>query len=178
SLIFLPFVFRFFWGLVALILSDVAGRWSLTWALLDNNHALTAFLFDLTGVLVILGVVLAVLRRVFDRSEKTPGLPGPDWFTLVLMAFLIISGFFLEANRIAMTGGPSGAGFAFVGNTISRAMPAGFGSPTGYVYSWYIHAVVTGIFIAYLPFSRMFHIVMAPISLAINAVSEHEKTQP
>jgi len=175
SLIFLPFVFRFLWGMVALIFSEIAGRWPVSWMMLDNNHALTAFLFDLTGVLVILGVVLAVLRRLVKRSEKIPGLPGPDWFALALMGFLIISGFFLEANRITMTGSPAGAGYAFAGNTISRLMPDGFGSTTAYVYSWYFHAILTGIFIAYLPFSRMLHIIMAPVSVVINAVMTHEK---
>jgi nitrate reductase gamma subunit len=43
-----------------------------------------------------------------------------------------------------------------------------------YGYIWYIHAILTGIFVAYLPFSRMFHIIMGPIVLAMHAVSEHE----
>ena len=34
---------------------------------------------------------------------------------------------------------------------------------------WYIHAVLTGAFAACLPFSRMFHIVLAPVLLAVNA---------
>ena len=38
-----------------------------------------------------------------------------------------------------------------------------------YGYVWYIHAVLTGAFVAYLPFSRMFHIVLAPVLLAVNA---------
>jgi hypothetical protein len=34
-----------------------------------------------------------------------------------------------------------------------------------------VHAIFTGAFVAYLPFSRMFHMIMAPVSLAINATS-------
>jgi nitrate reductase gamma subunit len=38
---------------------------------------------------------------------------------------------------------------------------------------WYIHAILTGAFIAYLPFSRLMHIIIAPVVLAINAASDH-----
>ncbi len=178
SLIFLPLVFRFGWGLIALILSAAAGRWSFSWVMLDNNHALTAFLFDLTGVLVILGAALAILRRVFSRTEKVPGLPGTDWFALALIGLLLISGFFLEGGRIAMTGGSEGSRYAFLGSAVSRLFSGSSGLSVLYVHLWYLHAVLTGIFILYLPFSRMFHIIMAPISLAINAVSEHDKLHP
>ncbi|MBW2063117.1 MAG: respiratory nitrate reductase subunit gamma, partial [Deltaproteobacteria bacterium] len=175
SLIFLPFVFRFTWGIIALVFSEAAGRWSVTRIMLDQNHAITAFLFDLTGIMVIAGVVLAILRRALARTGKVPGLPRPDWIALGLMGVLVINGFFLEGMRIAMTGGSEGAGFAFVGKAVSRLMAGASGLTTPYVILWNIHAVLTGAFVAYLPFSRMLHIIMAPVSLAINAVSEYEK---
>jgi hypothetical protein len=37
---------------------------------------------------------------------------------------------------------------------------------------WYLHAVLTGAFIVYLPFSRMLHMVMAPLVLAMNAANK------
>jgi nitrate reductase gamma subunit len=77
--------------------------------------------------------------------------------------------------RMAMTGSPDGAPYAFVGDAISRLL-AGFELTGIYGYVWYLHAILTGAFIVYLPFSRMFHMIMAPISLAINATSEIHKT--
>jgi nitrate reductase gamma subunit len=38
-----------------------------------------------------------------------------------------------------------------------------------YGYVWYLHAILTGAFVAYLPFSRMLHMIMAPVVMAINA---------
>jgi nitrate reductase gamma subunit len=43
-----------------------------------------------------------------------------------------------------------------------------------YGYVWYIHAVLTGAFMAYFPFSRLMHIIIAPLVLTINAASDHE----
>ncbi|NIR14336.1 MAG: cytochrome c3 family protein, partial [Desulfobacterales bacterium] len=45
SLIFLPFLFRFAWGLLALMASLWRPEWPWVWAMIDKNHASTAFLF-------------------------------------------------------------------------------------------------------------------------------------
>jgi hypothetical protein len=38
-----------------------------------------------------------------------------------------------------------------------------------YPYGWYIHAIFTGALVAYLPFSKMFHILVSPLVLLIKA---------
>jgi nitrate reductase gamma subunit len=174
SLIFFPFVFRFFWGLIALITSLWAPECPVTWPMLDKNHPVTAFLFDVTGIMVILGAVLAFIRGFLRKSEKLPGLPGQDRMALSLIGGIVVIGFILEGLRIAMTGSPAGACYAFIGYAVSTLFSDSAGLTQSYGYIWYIHAILTGIFIAYLPFSRMFHIIMGPIVLAMNAVSEHE----
>jgi nitrate reductase gamma subunit len=139
--------------------------------MLDSNHPLTAFLFDLSGVLVILGVVLILARKyVLGSEDKLKGLPGADWPAYSLMGGIIIVGFILEGKRIAMTGTPQGSQYAFLGYVISRLFTGA--DLTGiYGYMWYLHAILTGAFVAYLPFSRMFHMIMAPVVLAMNAAS-------
>jgi len=174
SLIFLPFVFRFFWGLIALITSVWAPECTATWPMLDKNHPVTAFLFDVTGIMVLLGAVLAFIRGLLKGSGKPPGLPGQDRLALSLIGGIVVIGFILEGMRIAMTGSPAGACYAFVGCAVSTLFSDSTGLTQSYGYIWYIHAILTGIFIAYLPFSRMFHIIMGPIVLAMNAVSEHK----
>jgi nitrate reductase gamma subunit len=171
SMIFYPFLLRFSWGLIALILSICATKWPLTWAMLDRNHSLNAFLFDLTGIMVLAGIAIASLRRIFRRSEKITGLPRQDWLSFMLIGGIIVIGFILEGVRIAMAGSPDG-GYALVGFSISLLVKELSGLPDAYGYIWYIHAILTGIFVAYLPFSRMFHIIVAPVVMAINAVAE------
>jgi hypothetical protein len=83
----------------------------------------------------------------------------------------MLGGFLLEGMRLAMTGSPDGAPYAFVGDAISR-MLSGIELTHIYGYVWYLHAILTGAFVVYLPFSRMFHMIMAPLSLAMNAASE------
>jgi len=78
-----------------------------------------------------------------------------------------VIGFLLEGMRIAMTGAPEGSAYAFLGYGISRIFADWSSTITGvYGYVWYAHAVLTGGFIAYLPFSRLLHIIIAPWVLA------------
>jgi len=174
SLIFLPFVFRFFWGLFALTASLWRPEWSPVWAMLDKNDPTTAFLFDLTGVMVIVGVILAFIRGGLKRSSQLPGLPRQDRLALGLIAGIVVIGFILEGTRIAMTGTPGNAGYAFIGLGISRLFSDPSGLTEVYGYIWYFHAILTGVFVAYLPFSRLLHIIMAPVVLAMNAISEQD----
>ena len=174
SMIFLPFVFRFTWGLLALVTSLWTSESLAAWPMLDKNHPVTAFLFDLTGMTVILGILLAFIRGLSKRAEQPTGLPKQDRLALGLIASIIVIGFILEGMRIAMTGTPKGAEYAFLGYIISLLFSDASGLTGAYGYVWYVHAILTGAFVVYLPFSRMFHIIMAPIVLVMNAVTEGE----
>ena len=169
ALIFYPFLFRFVWGIWALAASLYWPGLTGTWAMLDKNHPLTAFLFDLSGTMTIVGIIGMILRRVQRRLESTvPGLPAADWPGYALLGGIMIVGFLLQGMRIAMTGSPDGAAYALVGDAISRLL-TGWELTGIYGYVWYLHAILTGAFIVYLPFSRLLHMIVAPVVMAINA---------
>lgn len=172
GLIFWPFLFRFCWGLVALIGSLWRPEWSGIWTMVDKNYPLTAFLFDFSGLVIFCGLLAAFFRGSAVEPAKARGLPMKDRLALGLIGAVVIIGFLLEGLRIAMTGRPAGSEYAFIGHAVGSLF-SGSGDLTGlYGTIWYVHAVLTGLFIAYLPFSRLIHIIVAPIILAMNAVSE------
>jgi nitrate reductase gamma subunit len=175
GLIFYPFLLRFGWGFVTLIISLLFPQWTITGALLDKNQPLVAFLFDFTGVLIIAGIGLTVSRKVFTNRTRWPGLPRQEWLSFALMGGIISVGFILEGLRIAMTIDISGKQFAFLGYMISLLFKNMSGLIEVYGYVWYLHAIITGAFIIWLPFSRMFHIVMGPVTVVVNAALDHNK---
>ncbi|MCB2193760.1 MAG: respiratory nitrate reductase subunit gamma [Deltaproteobacteria bacterium] len=168
ALMVLPFAARMVWALVALVLSYTQPGADLTQAMLNKNYPATAMFFDLTGLLVLAGAVLAILRRAMRGGSKLPGLPGPDWAGMGLLAAVVISGFITEAARLAMTGTPDGY-WAFLGWALKGMFSAGPGLQAAYGYLWYAHAILFAAFVVYLPFSRMKHILLAPLNLAIRA---------
>ena len=175
ALIFLPMAARMAWALVALAL----GRWdpagSLTQAMLYKNAPVTALFFDLTGALVLAGVAMAVIRRLLRSKKPLPGLPRPDYAAMGLLAGVVLSGFITEAARMAMTGAGAGMPYAFLGAGLSGLFSAGTGLQEAYGYIWYAHAICYAAFVAYLPFSRMRHILLAPLWLAFSSGSGRGK---
>ena len=174
SLIFLPLMIRFFWGLVALTASTTNPGSPWIWDMLDKNNALTGFVFDLTGLMILIGVILALIRGRVQRVGQVSGLPNQDRRALILIGSIVLVGFVLEGMRIAMTGSPGSAAYAFVGFSISRLFARPSVLSDLYGYGWYLHAILTGIFIVYLPFSRLLHVILSPVVLAWNAVAEHK----
>jgi nitrate reductase gamma subunit len=177
SLIFYAFVIRFSWGIAALIGSLWKPEWSSIWAMLDKNYPITAFLFDLTGIMVISGVTLAFIRGERTRSGHPRGLPRQDRAALGLIAAIVIIGFILEGMRIAMTGSPADSAYAFIGYGISNLFSDLHPMTDVYGYIWYLHAIISGAFIAYIPFSRLIHIILAPLVLVFNEVPEHASSK-
>ena len=174
SLIFFPFVIRFTWGLIALLASLWYPHWETTWALLDKNHPATAFIFDLTGLMILAGVFWAFLRDREARRHQPGDLAPQDRLALLLIGMLVMVGFLLEGARITMTGHPPGAEWAFIGNLLSGLFSPGKALTALYGYLWYLHAILGGGFIAYLPFSRLLHIILAPIALGLQSVTDHD----
>ena len=172
SLIFFPFVFRLGWGFVALLASIWLPDVSLFWPMLDKNHFATGFLFDVTGIMIVLGVVLALIRGSSTATENIHGLPRQDRLALILIGGIVLVGFVLEGIRIAMTGYPEHSGYAVVGYGIGKLFSGMTGLTEVFGYVWYAHAVLSGAFIAYLPFSHLKHIIMAPVIMVMHVAAD------
>jgi nitrate reductase gamma subunit len=75
----------------------------------------------------------------------------------------------VEGFRLAMAGNFDDKGYAFIGSQLGRLLGASVQVSYYHSVIWYVHFVVTGLFVAYLPFGRMLHFVLAPLSLALGA---------
>jgi cytochrome b subunit of formate dehydrogenase len=171
SLIYLPFFLRFFIGLILLILSKVFPMNPAVAHLLDKNNSFLAFVFDFLGLCIIIGIVGATMRRFQSISQKALAT-GQDFLVLGLIGGILLTGFVVEGMRILLTAIP-----------LPIALPSFLGYPISlflglfpirwevvYPYGWYIHAILTGALIAYLPFSKMFHILVSPLVFMIKAL--------
>ncbi|MCJ7594279.1 MAG: respiratory nitrate reductase subunit gamma, partial [Desulfobacterales bacterium] len=172
AMIFFPFLIRFSWGLIGLAGSLWKPEWPWIRALLDKNHPMTGFLFDVTGIIMVLGLLLAFIRGRGRQAIQPAGLPRQDRLALGLIGGIVVVGFILEGIRIAMTGNPGGAGYAFLGYAIGRLFGQSSALTGVYGYVWYVHTILTGAFVAYLPFSRLVHIIIAPLILVRKTLAE------
>jgi cytochrome b subunit of formate dehydrogenase/nitrate reductase gamma subunit len=175
SLIYLPFFLRFFIGLIFLFLSSVNPMSPQTALLLDKNYPFVAFTYDFLGLCIIIGIVGAIMRRIYGKPRMA-FTTEQDYVVLGLIGAILLTGFLVEGMRILLTAIPLSTALAsFMGYPISLVL--GLFSvrwEVVYPYGWYIHAILTGALVAYLPFSKMFHILVSPLVLLIKA-AEREK---
>jgi cytochrome b subunit of formate dehydrogenase len=175
SFIYLPFFLRFLIGLILLILSKVFPMSPTVAMVLDKNYPPIAFTYDLLGLCVIIGIASATMRR-FQKTNRTRPSTGQDMIILGLLGVILITGFIAEGLRILLTAIPSSIALpSFIGYPLSLFLGL-FPIRWEYVYPyvWYVHAILTGLFIIYLPFSKMFHILVSPMVLFINSVTKEK----
>jgi heterodisulfide reductase subunit C/nitrate reductase gamma subunit len=227
-------------GFMVLLLMHALSKFTM--AVLFSNYysTLNPFLFlrDLAGVLVIVGVALAVYRR-FTRKGWRPATNAMDLYAILILAVIMISGIVLEGAKIVsntvfqsmvqdyMTqpdetevralsaywvedfglvspglNGPFEVKVLEQGRAVhemscmqchSRPQwaPASYAvamlmRPVGEELDranvpsvlWHLHFLACFLGLAYLPFSKMFHIFAGPLSLMANAVMERGASAP
>lgn len=196
------------------------------------------FLRDLFGVLVIIGIAIAIYRRFI---VKLPHLRtnAKDSYAIIILAIIMVSGVLLGGVKITSYSsyqsmveqyifsgdeqelksleafwvqefgvvsptvrGPLAAETLEAGKTlhemscaechsrpqsaflsygVAKAItPVALGLDRAGLPAilWYIHFLACWVGLAYLPFSKMFHILASPLSLMANAVMDKDRSQP
>jgi nitrate reductase gamma subunit len=169
SLIYLSILSRFGLSLFTFFVYRLSPTSALAQALIDKNNGFVAFTYDLLGLLILLGLVLAIIQRWVTRPAHVAS-EGQDNLAVAIIGVLILLGFVLEGARILVTRVPTEtAVYAFIGYPLSNLFSRlPFDWPSLYVYLWYAHAIVGALFIAYLPFGKMKHMIHTPLSLILN----------
>ncbi len=120
---------------------------------------------DLAGVAILLGVSLAVIRRVFIKPRGLETGAG-DVYALVLLALLPIAGFLTEGVRLVAVN-PDWANWSPVGNWVALLLSALGLSPAGaaeaHNFFFWTHVVLGLLFVASIPFTKLRHLVLAPL---------------
>lgn len=118
-----------------------------------------SLLLDLSGLLVLIGSAFFIFRRIFSSRELVS-----DWDDLpilIILTVVVLSGFSVEGVRLAISSpplkdlSPVGAVFALI------LKPLGIKS---YIIFWSFHILSALFFIAFIPFSKQFHMFAAPIT--------------
>jgi Fe-S oxidoreductase/nitrate reductase gamma subunit len=121
---------------------------------------------DIFGALVLVGTGMAAARRYLKRPLK---LVYTNEATLILFSIFLIclQGFLIEGWRIAATNDPWGAWSPF-GNLVahaSRPLMSVEAMRWAHTGMWWFHLTFVLGFIAWLPYTKMMHIITAPLNI-------------
>jgi Fe-S oxidoreductase/nitrate reductase gamma subunit len=123
---------------------------------------------DLAGVVFLVGIVWAILRRYVQRPYRIRIKTKPEYAAILGTFFVIgVSGFFAEAFRIAEEGQPSYEKWSFVGYPLSQLFD-GLALDTlirWHQIMWSLHVVGFIVFLALLPITMLRHMFTSPLNM-------------
>lgn len=170
------------WGFIGLFIGTVtvAVDHYLISFLAGRVYVTFSIAMEVCGLLLLLGVLWALIRRTLQRvprlTRTTADLLLPLWLLV-----LGLSGFALEGARLSAQQ-PPWASYSFVGLAIAPIWPAGDDAVTAYRALWWGHALASLGLVAYLPWSKLLHALLAPATLftrrAEPLASTAEETAP
>jgi len=126
------------------------------------------FLMDFLGLSILVGVILSALRRyVFKEPQLKTEVK--DNVALLFIFMIVVTGFLLEAFRIAVLPFSLKHSASFVGFALAllfRELP--FNWTTFHFYLWNFHFLLAFAFIAYVPYSKFVHIFTCPVTATVS----------
>ncbi len=169
SLIYWSILLRFGLGLLTLVIYRIGPGSGLALVLIDKNSPFVALVNDLLGLFMVIGLGWALGRRFITRPRQVLS-EGQDHWALGILGTLVILGFISEGVRILMTHLPAQkAVYSFIGYLLSRLFSGLPWDWAGlYPYLWYAHATVGALLIATLPFGKLKHLMITPLTLLLN----------
>lgn len=171
TLIFWGFGLMFLVEVVAVFLREGIPAFGLYDFWEDLGHPVRMafdFAFDFTGMMILVGCILALVWRL--KVNGTELQKFSDTPTAVFLLFVVVSGFLVEAIRIAEMGATPVHAASFAGYAAALAVPglAGLGGAP-YEALWLIHVLGSCAFIAYVPVKRLVHSCATPMGRLMNS---------
>lgn len=154
-----------FWGFVVLLLRSLS--LILQGLLVHFNIVELLGIFglgyqttkDIFEVLVLVGVLLAVIRRLFNKPDRLHN-SWDAWATLGFIGGLMVADLLADGAFIAMHN-PSWQAWAPVGSLLAAMLGGVTADTLQVVYraSWWAHMVLLFGFLNFLPYSKHFHVL-------------------
>jgi Fe-S oxidoreductase/nitrate reductase gamma subunit len=161
--------FLIFSGCILLFLGTATDTVShdIYYFLQGNIYLTQAVMLDIGGLIALIGVAMVSFRRYVVKPERLDN-KNEDAVALVLIVVLVVTGFLIQAVRLADTR-PAWAWWTPVGQVISLAFTSA--SPDALVVThrtlWWLHAMLALGAIAYVSlfWNRLWHIFVSPMNV-------------
>lgn len=135
-----------------------------------------SLIVDVFGLLVMVGLLMAAGRRWLRRPQQLVYSAQAGWL-LMLIFVIVVTGFLVEGWRIAATR-DVWAAWSPVGNLVARLSSSVMSEPAlraAHSGGWWIHLLLVYGFIAWAPYTKLMHIVAAPLSIFTAELDGHTR---
>lgn len=168
--IFYGFVVLFIGTVIVLIEMDIARPYFGVSFFRGPFYVAYKIIINLFGLLFVIGLLMAVWRRYGQGLPKFRKSLSDDAIVLGLLLSLGLTGFLLQALRLAATRDENAA-IHWVSYPLAMAL---WGADPGALMAvhqgtWWFHLVATTVLIAYIPVSKLFHMFTGPANVYMRA---------
>lgn len=136
---------------------------------------------DLMGLAALAAVGAAVVVRYALRPPRLRRGVLADGLILWLLGLILLTGFLVEGLRIAGTADPW-AEWSPIGNAVAMGVgSAGLGGGAirgSHSALWWLHLLLSMAFIAYIPYSKLFHLALAPANVYLQPLRNPAGVDP
>ncbi|MBW1838317.1 MAG: 4Fe-4S dicluster domain-containing protein [Deltaproteobacteria bacterium] len=136
---------------------------------------------DIIGACALLGCLLAIFRRYIVKPDRLDNT-ADDAITLILVTTIFFLGFLIEGFRVGITNPPD-AIWNPVGLLTAKVL-SGIGLTGGsaavflHRLLWRIHFFLVLGLIAYLPYSKLFHVVSSTLNIFLRSTGPKGVLEP
>lgn len=141
-------------------------------------YLIVSLLLDVFALGAVIGLLMALWRRYITKPDRLDNKPE-DGTVLILILSILLTGLFLEGLRIALNGdewmawNPVGAVISYLFTGVGHD-----GLSIAHRTLWWIHLALSFGFIAYIPYSKMFHIVTGSLNQFFSKDKAAQSMQP
>jgi Fe-S oxidoreductase/nitrate reductase gamma subunit len=178
--IFFGFVVLFIVTMIIVVQEDFTGLFFHYHFIHGDFYIIWSLFGDIFGVVVLIGLLMAFYRRYIVKPSRLD-TKKIDTFALVLITIIILTGFFNEAIRIAITGFPV---FEKVASPFGYALAMPFSLlgdkalVTTHYVNWWIHMLAAFSFIGLIASDKLGHILISFLNIYYgNLKNEDPKTK-
>ena len=153
------------WGFLVLFIGTVlvaVDHWVFEF-LKGALYLVVELILDVAGLILLVGLVWALGRRYLQRVSRLERGLAPAGIPLLLMV-VALTGYLTEGCRLAAQN-PAWGPWSPMGWRLNFLWSNEQSARTLYPFFWWFHALISLGTIAYLPFSRLFHLLAAPVSV-------------
>lgn len=147
-----------------------------------STYQIYSFLSDFVGIVFLTGCFLAIYRRYLKRVNRlVRKTETEDAFNIILLTAIGITGFIVEAFRIAvLLNEHRYAGFekaSFVGHLLARLLDDTMSANAlsiAHRWSWTFHVGLFLLFLIVLPATKLRHMVVSPVNMYLSVTDKPE----
>lgn len=160
------------WGFLALFIGTalvtLEHYLDLRFFLIGRVYLVFSLLLDTAGGLLIIGLIAALVRRCTASLDRRITSPEDVGF-LALLLLVLLLGYAVEGIRLALLN-PAGMDWSPIGGLFAAALTAlipGESLLLAHRLAWLLHGIAAMVFIAYIPYSKLFHLFASQITTSM-----------